>query len=151
MKPQRCMAPRSEHGDCWRACIATVTGIPAVELPNFCHVYRDDWKARYQAVRDHLRPHGLNIFTTYCSAKWETEKLLEVFSAQNVDVPVIVAGRCLAGDADHAVVCMNGRIVHDPSGAGMVAPCACGCGDAECDEGWYWLDVICVDSSWARR
>ena len=100
----------------------------------------------------HLRPLGLNIFTTYCSAKWEVDRLLEVFSADNTDVPVIVAGRSRDGSADHAVVVMNGKIVHDPSGAGMVAPCACSCSDPSCEvERWYWIDVICVDSSWTER
>lgn len=152
MRPQNCTAPRSEHGDCWRACIATVTGIAAETLPNFAHEHSDDWKARYRLVRDHLRPLGLNIFTTYCSAKWEVDRLLEVFSADNTDVPVIVAGRSRDGSADHAVVVMNGKIVHDPSGAGMVAPCACSCSDPSCEvERWYWIDVICVDSSWTER
>ena len=147
MKPQNCTAPRAETGDCWRACIATVTGIPAARMPNFVHVHPDDWKGRYRSVRDQLRPFGLNIFTTYCSAKWEVAKLLDVFSTENADVPIIVAGRCAHRDSDHAVVLMNGEIVHDPSGAGMVAPCLCGCGKPDCDDGWYWIDVISVDRS----
>lgn len=146
MKPQRCIAPRTEEGDCWRACIATVLNLPASQVPNFAHLAERDkndetfpWDRMYCLARKWLAHRGVSIFRTYCSAGWSLEKLLEVFSKQNEGVPLILSGQCRrAPDDNHAVVAMNGSIVHDPSGSGIIGPCIGHNGS----EGWWWIDVI---------
>lgn len=140
MSPQPCIAPREEQGDCWRACIASILDLPAREVPNFAHLHAK-WEDMVAAARQWLAPRGLAIFETYCSAGWETEKLLHWFSAGNPGAPFILCGQSARDpNENHAVVALGGAIVHDPSGSGIAGPCTGGGSEA----GWWWLHVICV-------
>lgn len=139
MKPQRCISIAGEEGDCYRACLASVLDRNARDVPNFAA--GTDWDSMHQAVRDWLSARGLGIFRTYCSAGWEIDKPLEVFSASNAGVPIILSGQSGVDPADnHAVVVMDGSILHDPSGAGIQAPVV----HADGYVGWWYLDIIAV-------
>jgi hypothetical protein len=39
---QEFLKERGEPGDCWRACIATILGLPLAEVP---HILHDAWLA----------------------------------------------------------------------------------------------------------
>jgi hypothetical protein len=129
-----------EQGDCYRACLASILNMPAREVPNFADAVDEaGWDAMFAAVRAWLRERGIGLFRTYCSAGWEIEKLLEVFSGANPGVPIILSARSRRNpDDNHAVVVMDGRIIHDPSNSGIDGPVVHVGGDS----GWYWLDVI---------
>lgn len=142
MKPQRCVARPDEQGDCYRACVASILNIPVTAVPNFADA--TDWDTMLEAVRAWLAERDLALFRTYCSAGWEIGKLLEVFSAGNGGVPIILSGQSRADPTDnHAVVVMDGKIFHDPSGAGIRAPVVYEGGD----NGWWHLDIIAFPAS----
>ncbi len=97
----------------------------------------------FALTRKWLAERGLGIFRTYCSAGWEVDKVVKWFSADNPGVPLILMGQSgrdrHAPDPDnHAVVVMNGQIVHDPSNAGIIGPCLNGKNEPD----WYWLDIV---------
>jgi hypothetical protein len=147
VKPQQCIASkRGEAGDCYSACIATVLGVPVDTVPNFNELAvrqglegQDGSLAMMQMARDFLAPRGLSIFNTYCNGEWPIEKALDYFSGHSPGVPIIFHGKpLLSTDEAHAVVALDGRIIHDPSGAGIAGPC----GD------WWFMDVIAVAAHW---
>jgi hypothetical protein len=147
MTPQRCIVPQhgEESGDCWRACIASILNLSARDVPNFVDL-AERMKARNRAedcAREWLSSYGLTIFQTYCTGDWSLENMLRVYGDINPGVPMILSGRCTtAPDDHHCVVIMNGKVVHDPSNAGVNAPCS---------DGYWWLEVIAVADSWKSR
>jgi hypothetical protein len=139
MTPQPCISHAEEEGDCWRACIASVLNMPIGDVPNFCDVVKHDpdHMELYRETRRWLAERGLGLFQTYCSAGWTLDKLLECFSKPNTGIPVIICGWS-RGD-NHAVVAMDGRVVHDPGGGcGLSGPPRSENGE-EC---WWWLYVV---------
>lgn len=160
MRPQRCITAMP-HGDCWRACIATIIGAPIESVPNFMHLPeaqgsfdrggRPIADAGLRLTREWLAPHGFSLFETYCSAKWSLTEVLATFSQPNPDVPVIVIG--VAGDGSndsHAIVAMNGDVAHDPSGVGLNGPFPCADPGCECGMAWWWLYTISVAERWSH-
>lgn len=134
MTPVPCVAPRGEVGDCYRACLASVLNLSPHDVPHFA-ANGADWTTMFEHAREWLRPLGLGIYRTYCSAPWALEDVLRWFSAKNPGVPVIVMGKSQRDpEENHAVVAMDGAIVHDPSGSGLSGPCL---GDE-----WWWLDIV---------
>lgn len=151
MKPQCCIAQAEEPGDCYRACVATITGLEIADIPNFkaehALLTREDNIAFDREVRDFLSDRGLSIFNFYCDGDWPLEKALSFWSGFNVGAPAILTGKpALCGEAAHAVVVLDGVIAHDPSGAGISGPCDPGEGEAS-----YWFfDVICLAQNWTE-
>src|SRR5688572_16969639 len=100
MRPQRCIAPPGEAGDCMRACVATILGVPAADIPNFNETTRREgltgekqYLAMQQQIREYLSPFGLSIFNSYCNGEWPLEKALDYFSGFSPGVPVIFHGQ----------------------------------------------------------
>lgn len=104
-------------GDCWRACIATVTGTPIAEVPHFVgdHHVRDtadgttEWLAatqRWLAERfGHICLYYDNPEAMYPDRRNEP-------SAWPL---VIWSGQSPRGDWGHAVVgSQDGKMIHDP-------------------------------------
>jgi hypothetical protein len=139
MIAQNCVAPAEEGGDCWRACLASILGMDGLDIPNFAHLY-PEYDLMMAEARKWLATKGLSMFQTYCSAGWSIDKLLECFSADNPGVPIIVCGQSgRTSNENHAVVAMDGKVIHDPSGCGITGPCVGEGGES----GWWWLQVIC--------
>jgi hypothetical protein len=145
MVPQRCIASVGEAGDCYSACIATILGVPIASVPNFNEETRREGLygeagslAMTKRAVAYLRPFGLSIFNSYCNGEWPIEKALEYFSGHSPGVPVIFHGKPrFSEDEAHAVIALDGKIVHDPSGAGIAGPL----GD------WWFMDVIALAAS----
>lgn len=143
---QRCIAKAGEPGDCYRACIATITGIPINSLPNFNAVATakgihgsEHSLEMTRLARESLARYGLSLFDTYCNGDWPLEKALDYFSTYNIGVPVILHGLSkYAPDEHHTVIALDGKIVFDPSGAGISGPCLAG------DGAWWFMDVIAL-------
>lgn len=92
------------------------------------------------AARVWLLPRGLTIYQTYCSGAWPLEKVLQWFSAPSPGAPFILCGASArVSTIDHAVVAMDGRVAHDPSGSGLCGPC-----QIVDDDRWWYMHVICV-------
>lgn len=147
MKPQRCIAKGQEQGDCWRACVATILNLPATEVPNFVDLGGEDWKAWPKLTREWLAERGLALYEMCCSAEYTIESLLKWRSHDSPDVPVILVGS--SANDSHAVVAMGGKIVHDPSGAGISGPCTCDC--SEGCKGTWWLFIIAFGANSALK
>lgn len=144
---QFCTVPEP-HGDCWRACLATITGLDAAKMPNFVHApgvnSPDDTT---KLAREWLKPYGLTIFDTFLPGDWSLQTVLKDASAINPGTAFILSGRAAHVEDSHAVVVLNGMIAHDPSGAGLSGPCRCACGKPECQmKIWgVWLIVPIVE------
>lgn len=142
MTPQNCieLAP---NGDCWRACLATITGIAAQEMPNFMHLDGvTNGNIGLAHARKWLQPHGLAIFDTWVTGEMSLEKVLADCSAFNAGIPIILTGKAAHVDDYHSVVVLDGAIVHDPSGAGISGPMPCQCGADGCDRSDWGLQVV---------
>jgi hypothetical protein len=143
---QNCIAVPGEPGDCYRACVASILGLTTQEVPNF-HALSVASGAHgdkasllmQQMVRDFLRPRGLAIFQTYCCGDWPLEEALQHFSGENPGVPVIFNGQPKhSNDDSHAVIALDGKIIHDPSGAGIIGP------NQFEKTSWWFAEVITV-------
>lgn len=146
MRPQACVSKAGEPGDCYRACIATVTGHDIHGIPNFNALAVGegfDHSANMQKMaREYLALYGLAIFETYCNGEWPLDRALEHLSAYNTGAPVILHGKPERScDPGHSVVLLDGRIVHDPSGAGIAGPIRCSDGRA-----WWFAETICLSA-----
>lgn len=90
-----------QHGDCWAACISSLTEIPIEELPDVNDPKNSEWPSYWYTMWNFLKDRG---FSLYC---------------ENVNQFVGNNGYCIAcgksprGDFNHAVI-WNDGIIHDP-------------------------------------
>ena len=124
MRPVSCTHALDESGDCWRACVATILGLSAPEVPHFVHLDEQGGGDWIDLTRTWLNGRCLGLVVRHCnSSDWSLDDVLLYWSAENPGTPIIVSGE--AGDDpsdNHAVVVLNGRIAHDPSGIGLAGP-----------------------------
>jgi hypothetical protein len=93
---------RVPEANCFAACVASILEVSIEAVPNFDG---DDWYQRWNAW---LRPRGLALLTWPASeGGWRPEG----YSILGAESP--------RGDWAHAVVCLDGEIVHDPHPVGM--------------------------------
>lgn len=98
--------PTKETGNCFAACIASILEIPLDEMPNFhSEFWADDWI-------EWLRPRGFSLMT------WDLPDDIEILRHERRRY--LMPGYCILAaesprfDCLHAVVCLDGEIVHDP-------------------------------------
>jgi hypothetical protein len=98
-----------QHGDCMRACIASLLELPAVEVPHFLHDGCDQHVFN-RRINEFLALHDacLMVFNS-----WDMQETIDG-SQIGGDVYHIISGPSPRGDWWHSVVGCNGRIVHDP-------------------------------------
>ncbi|MDD4971941.1 MAG: hypothetical protein PHT07_21145 [Paludibacter sp.] len=90
-----------KHGDCWMACISTLTGIPMDELPDVNDPMNAEWSSYWVTMWKFLQEKGFNL---YCET-------VAQFKGNNEYC--IASGKSPRGDFYHAVV-WNDGIAHDP-------------------------------------
>lgn len=111
MTPDICYVkndPPHSHGDCLRACVASLLDLPALQVPHFV---RDgcEPEVTYQRVREWLADRGLvPMFSGYETSE-APDEVLQFMASTNPGVYYILFS------ADHAVVCLNDEIIHDPA------------------------------------
>ena len=97
-----------EHGDCMRACIASIFELPIEKVTNF---QEDGPEYFEEKLKDWEKQYGLLSVDVAC-------KTLEEYKALLKDCYVITNGESpRAADPEknrHAVVWFNGEMVHDP-------------------------------------
>lgn len=113
-----------QHGDCQRTCVAAILDLHPSEVPHFCDdpsATRDDdqWWAKRQDRW--LADRGLTCATFAYSAEISLEEVMKLTSRQNPTTPMILLGQSSLG-CNHVVVVLNGEIVCDPSGNGIIGP-----------------------------
>lgn len=112
------------YGDCQRTCIAVILDLHPSEVPHFLDdptAERDSadwWHARQTRW---LAERGLAEARFGYWPEMPLEEVLQSASAANPNVPMILCGKSSLG-SNHSVVVLNGEIVCDPSGNGIVAP-----------------------------
>lgn len=93
-------------GNCLPACVATITGIPLGEIPNFCNIYPEGkW---YQKFIEWLRPLGL--------APWSVQldgAVPDFIGEAFPDIPWIACGHTPRGL--HCCVYIGRNLYHDPN------------------------------------
>lgn len=95
--------PPKSYGDCVRACIASMTGDDRVP-----HVFDDrPPEDSWQALRDYLRDKGRGL------AIFAVDDPFEEMAFNNPGTLYMLL--CRTHHGDHAVVCRNGAVVHDPA------------------------------------
>ncbi len=112
------------HGDCQRTCVAVILDLHPSDVPHFCDdptATRSDanWWARRQD--EWLAGRGLTAATFAYSGDASLDDVMLWTSRQNPTTPMILLGQSSLG-CNHVVVVLNGEIVCDPSGNGIVGP-----------------------------
>lgn len=93
-------APREQQGNCYAACIASILELTLEEVPSIPATGPDWW----DVWRDWLAERGL---TAYCLRAGFPEQTWPGYT-----VGIVPSQR---GRWDHAVVCLDGEVVHDPN------------------------------------
>lgn len=94
------------YGDCWAACIASITEIPLEEIPDPNDPANKEWSIYWVNMWNFLQEKGYNLYVE------------DVHKFKGNGNPVMAIGkspRCVGENADlyHAVV-WNDGIIHDP-------------------------------------
>lgn len=119
------------HGDCQRAVLASVFDFEIDEVPHFYNGKRSP-----EDAADHERAWllKLGIVPIHIPVLGTLDEALAFGAARAAGCYCVFAGRSPRGN-NHAVVSLDGEIVHDPSpdGGGIIAPC---------DDGFYWWEFF---------
>lgn len=129
MVPNFCQTahrPPDTHGDCVRACIASIMDVddPAT-VPHF---FRDGCDAHTGMARivEYLQPLGYLPFYVAYPGTDSLQDVLDTTSGNNPGVHYMLFGGTDTG-ADHVVICCDGRVVHNPGvGADVTRPTVAG-------------------------
>lgn len=117
-------------GDCARTCLAALLEVPNEEVPHFLwdnpsgdvfNLRVDIWLALQGLTRV--------IFTFPKEATFDD--LMHYLAHMNPDVYVSLVGQSSLG-CNHIVLTLNGKIVMDPSGNGIVGPA---------DDGFWYIET----------
>jgi hypothetical protein len=121
-----------QHGDCMRACIASVLDLPIAKVPNFAQLDADGEGNYWIMLAEFCRGHGYSFVTMQGRFVWSEDAIYHVISGPS---PRIKGGH-------HAVVGRNGQVFFDPhpSRAGLA-------GDPD---DWKFDLLVCASSGAAR-
>lgn len=136
-----------KFGDCHRTCIATILDVDPLEVPHFCDGTEDRESVPGNGAdtfldreRSWLARFGLaSALVGYLDC--DLDAVLTTCKHCSPGVPVILGGTSRLG-CNHSVVVLDGEIVSDPSGNGIVGPM---------DDGYYWVTFITVGADWRAR
>lgn len=119
--------PPNSYGDCIRACVASLLSLPTEEVPHFV---RDNASGTVmlQRMRDYLKPLDLVPMINGFPATLSADDVLQFMGEHNPGVAFILLS------ADHAVVCMDGAIAHNPAWvrSALVTP----------DDAWHIITLV---------
>ena len=97
--------PPHTYGDCIRACVATL-----IDRDDVPHTYNGGSPVKaWQDLREYLKLHGKTL------SLFEVTEPFFTMAENNPDIPYMLL--CKTANADHAVVCKNDVVIHDPSHA----------------------------------
>lgn len=86
------------YGNCMAACIASILELSIDEMPNY-HGTDSQW---YRDWQTWLQPYNIQLLTFLNGGEWEPTGYS------------ILSGLSPRGDWNHAVVALDGVVVHDP-------------------------------------
>lgn len=118
-------------GDCHRAAVASVLNLPLEAVPHFAEGGPDgeEFFAREKAwlLTQHLVPVRMFFGDPKLTDERNIEQVLALMAARNTGVYYLLGGRSRTS-VNHTVVCLDDKIVHDPSltDSGIIGPCDSG-------------------------
>lgn len=110
-------------GDCFRTTIACLLDLAPEDVPHFCDNGVQQDVATSEA-RVWMAAMGLAFVDVPFGGQDDVGAVLSFMGSANPGLHYILTGQSRTGCA-HAVVCKDGKIVHDPSltESGIVGPC----------------------------
>lgn len=117
-------------GDCTRAAYASVLNMNVADVPHFFHdgCSGADGAKRIEAFLAPLGFHRLVLATQQTPSEF-----LEYMENTNPDLYWIMG--CSSPKADHSVVCLGGKVVHDPARNGIGQY-------GKSESGWVYAEII---------
>lgn len=139
MTPQRQLIAHGggRIGDCHRTCVASILDLHPFEVPHFVEQFWNDPRepdASIGALREWLAERGYGYAMFCYPPEFDLEAVLLWTRTHSPGVPMILSGQSQPG-TNHAVVIMDGAIVSDPMGCGLIGPAT---------TGQFWVELITV-------
>lgn len=127
------------YGDCCRTSVACLLDIHPEEVPHWGHPDVCDSKKWNEFREEWLR---LNYCTSMVAIPLllETkEEALHFMKQLNPDIYYLLSGKSKTG-VNHVVICLNDKIVHDPSinESGIIGPC---------NDGFFWVSLLVLSGT----
>ncbi len=135
-------ATKGQYGDCFRTCIASLMGLHPSLVPHWFDIPKDA-ATPWDEVRAWLREQGFNLFITGIISENQADggltkqDVLDWLAEENPGVFVILGGKSPKG-ADHSVITVDGKIVHDPAGHDPPGDAITG----PASNGWWWIKIL---------
>jgi len=107
MKPVHQNIYGEPNGNCLQAAVASIFEVGLDKVPHFCKPPNDDWQERYD---DWLAERGLQLMTVDARQCRQAGWIPRGYH--------IIAGQSPRFDCQHAVVGLNGKVIHDPHPSG---------------------------------
>ena len=127
-----------EYGDCQRAVICAILDLPRNSVPHFA-----EGNPSSDVFHDRLDGFLASVGRKRWSQHWEYGQHTLRMAMERYEHPWALIGDSRNGWG-HAVVCVGGAIVHDPSGGGIVSGMK--------DGGWmYWYDIYPLEAVHGRE
>lgn len=101
------------HGDCLRACVASVLDMQPEDVPHFMHDACDG-ETGLRRLTDWLAQYNLGTFRAYYPGDASVDDILLQNSVFNPEAVYLLFGMTASGGG-HVVVCRGGAIDHDPA------------------------------------
>jgi len=118
MKPVHCLVATDEekgtHGDCVRACVASILELPAEDVPHFFH--DGDAEAGHARLSEWLSGKEGGLAPFYVAYNGNS-LLIDILVGQDQNNPnahYMLFGKTAEGEP-HCVVCKGGEIVYNPA------------------------------------
>lgn len=100
------------YGDCFRTCIAMMTGMERDQVPHFMHPEEPDFYG-WQGCRRWLERFSLTLSMYAYQGDLDWEGILSVTANQNAMCPTMICGARETG-TQHVVVALDGTLWCDP-------------------------------------
>ena len=117
MTPEFCQVKHDPamgtHGDCYRACIASILDLSWRDVPHF-YADTQDPNIAVKQCNEWLAERGYALFHTRYDPHAPLEGMLEYMGKLNGGLHYILYCKT-STDATHVVVCKGDKIVHDPA------------------------------------
>ena len=114
------------HGDCDRACLASMLGLPIGDVPHFFDGVNtsEECVAAYKTRKKWLNDRGVTYIQVKIVGDEDYEKVIRSTSYENPGIPFLLVGESRNGTT-HVVICLDGEIIHDPAldNSGIIGPC----------------------------
>ena len=106
--------PKNEvYGDCYRACVSSILGVPIDDVPHVFEVNQDP-DAGTDKMIEYLNSKGFVLITVCYNDSASLSEVLDWSRQFNQKIPCIFTAQTTTG-SNHCYVLLDGEIWHDPS------------------------------------